>query len=276
MSPSLARVLTVFIVLPLPRLITARCERSLLMRPLEALRASFMVMLMSWQRSVDEKCSEISLQKSLSCMSLLIITTLSRGLPGRMIVPGYPLESRRLPIQLALSGTRSCTGCALPSPPHSLPLRPLVGPNERGSEKYVNVCMSMYVCMYVCTYINIYIYIYIYIYVYTGGDAALSRQLAREAGGAGEVHRGQRGEARAAAGRRARPELVRRELGRHGREVARVHEPDDLLAGHLQEHAVVVVVVRVRGLVHAAEPGVVHLRGGLRPAHLFTQNYLHT
>ena len=50
------------------------------------------------------------------------------------IVPERPRESSRLPIKLALSGTRSCTGCALPPPPPSLPLRPFVGPNERGSE----------------------------------------------------------------------------------------------------------------------------------------------
>ena len=67
---------------------------------------------------------------------------LTRGLRGRMVAPERPRESCRLPIQLALSGSRSRTGCALPPPPPSLPLRPFVGPNERGSEevKYVSVC----------------------------------------------------------------------------------------------------------------------------------------
>ena len=61
----------------------------------------------------------------------LTITTPSRGLLGRMIVPGRPLESCRLPIRLALSGTRSRTGCALPSPsPSPLSPRPIRRPQR--------------------------------------------------------------------------------------------------------------------------------------------------
>ena len=49
---------------------------------------------------------------------------------GRMISPEHPLESRRLPIHLALGGTRSRTGCALPSPSPSLPPRPIRRPQR--------------------------------------------------------------------------------------------------------------------------------------------------
>ena len=104
---------------------TVWCARSLLMRPSEALRASSVVMLVSWQLGV------VSLPRSRCCMSPLITMILTRGLRGRMIAPERPRESSCLPIQLALSGTRSCTGCALPPPPPSLPLRPFVGPNVR-------------------------------------------------------------------------------------------------------------------------------------------------
>ena len=61
----------------------------------------------------------------------LVITTLNRGLPGHMIVPGRPLESCRLPIRLALSGTRSRAGCTLPSPsPSLLSPRPIRRPQR--------------------------------------------------------------------------------------------------------------------------------------------------
>ena len=114
-----------------------------------SINVSFVVMSVSWQLNV------VSRQRSLCCMFPLTTTTLSRGLLGRMIVPGHPLESCRLPIRLALSGTWYRTGCALPSPsPSPLSPRPIRRPQrawKRSEMKYLSLSLSIYI--YIYTYI---------------------------------------------------------------------------------------------------------------------------